>query len=444
MRRANWIRRLPTRAVLAVLVGALALTPLRAGSGPAAGGPRTAVGKLASNRGSLLRREKPEAPWQVVDPGEDVYAGDLLFGLPGCIVMVKDGAVALQFQTDFDSPFPVLECALVLNATTEADADFTLDRGRVDVTNRKDSGAARVRLHAHDKAWQLDLAEPGASLAVETYGHWPRGSRFVKEPGPKDVPPAEMLFLVLKGAVDLGFGGDQLRLSAPPGPALIQWDSQFGMDKAPQHRKELPPWATRAGQHRTPEEQEKYRATRERFMRVAAVQGADAALDALLNSDEPIDRRVGVIAAGALDELPRLGAFFRGTRHADLLDTGILVFRHWMSRGPGQDQRMYRTLIDKLGFTPLQAESMMQLLHGFNDEELAQPETYQLLIAYLTDSRLGIRALAHWHLVRLVPAGRDIPYNPLDDKAAQEKAQREWQKLVPPGRVPAAAKPPSK
>jgi hypothetical protein len=379
----------------------------------------------------------------VVDAGGDVYAGDQLVGLPGAVVAVHGGAVALTFQTDFNSPLPVLECALTLHQAGDGDADLTLDRGRVDLTNRKKEGAARVRLQSHGETWQVGLAEPEASLAAEVYGLWPRGSHFVKEPGPGDVPPAEMLFLVLHGAVDVGFQGNEQRLNAPPGPAMIQWDSQFGMDKAPQFLKELPPWATRAGQHRTPEEQEKYRAARERFVRVGADKGADAALDALLNSDEPIDRRVGVIAAGALDALPRLGAFFRQAKHPDLLDTAILVLRHWIGRGPGQDQKLYQGLMEKGGFTPLQAESMLQLLHGFSDEDLAQPETYELLIAYLTDSRLAIRALAHWNLVRTVPAGRDIPYNPLDDKEAQRKAQQQWQKLIPPGRVPAVQKPPS-
>lgn len=412
--------------------------------GAAAGGrQRTPVGKLESAKGTLLSRESPQAKWQVVDSGADLYAGDLLVGLPGAVVAVNGGAVALAFQTDFDSPLPVLECALVLHQAGDRDADVTLDRGRVDLTNRKKEGSARVRLRSHGETWQVGLAEPGTGLAAEVYGRWPRGSRFVKEPGPKDVPWAEMLFLVLKGGVDLRFQGEQLRLKAPPGPASIQWDSQFGMDRAPAFLKELPPWATRAGQQRSPEEQEKYRAARERFVRVAADRGAEAALDALLNSDEPIDRRVGVIAAGALDELPRLGAFFRQTKHADLLDTAILVFRHWTGRGPGQDQKLYQALTQKDGFTPLQAESMMQLLHGFNDEELAEPETYELLIRYLTDSRLAIRALAHWHLVRMVPAGRDIPYNPLEGKEAQKQAQQQWQKLIPPGRVPATGKPPA-
>jgi hypothetical protein len=441
---------MPLRVLLAVVVVLAPLAPSLPAKDPApdpqpgrqAPAARgAAAGTLESVKGTLFSREAPGAKWQVIDSGAAVPAGELLVGMPGAVVVGKGGAVALEFQTDFDSPLPVLECALTLNESDEDGLDFTLDRGRVDLTNRRKEGAARVRLHAHGKTWHIELAEPGASLAVELYGLWPLGSRFVKDPGPKDVPPAEMLFLALRGQVHLAFEGTHYRLGAPPGPSVILWDDAFGMDKQPQHLDKLPPWATRAGQHRTPEEQAQYKAAREHFLRVAADQGADAALDALLNSDQPIDRRVGVIAAGALDRLPKLAAFFRQAKHPDLLDTAILVFRHWLGRGPGQDQKMYHALIEKGGFSKLEAESMMQLLHGFGEEDQAEPETYDLLITELNDSRLAIRALAYWNLVRLVPEGKKIEYSPLADKEDRKRAQDEWRKLVPPGTVPAAHRP---
>jgi hypothetical protein len=84
----------------------------------------------------------------------------------------------------------------------------------------------------------------------------------------------------------------------------------------------------------------------------------------------------------------------------------------------------------------VQAETLLQMLHGFNEEEEAQPELYEVLINYLTSKHLALRSMAHWHLVRLVPAGRKIAYNPLDSKESWERAQTEWQKLIPPGKLP--------
>jgi hypothetical protein len=410
---------------------------------PAADPPLAGVGKLETVKGTLLQRQAAGATWLVANPAQELHAGALLLGLPGAVVVSKNGAVALEFQTDFHSPLPVLECALALNQGTDSDLDFTLDRGRVDVTNRKKEGPAKVRLHAQGETWDLSLAEPKASLAIELYGLWPAGSRFVKDPGPKDRPHAEMLFLVLQGEVDVKFKGTQERLSAPPGNALTMWDNDFGMDKAPQFLKELPAWATRAGQQQSQEEQAKYQALREHLIRTAADKSFDAAVDELLASTEPIERRVGVILLGATDNLARLGQFFQETKHDDLLDTGILVLRHWIGRGPGADVKLYRGLIEKRGYKPIEAESMLQLLHGFNEEELAQPETYQLLITYLNDRRQGIRAIAYWHLIRLVPAGQDIAYSPLDPPEARQRGQKEWQKLVPPGHVPAKKKSPT-
>src|SRR5690242_8210886 len=104
----RWIRGGLARVLLAVLVTVVGSTSRLPGQGPAEGRQRTPVGKLESAKGTLLSRAAPQAKWQVVDAGGDVYAGDLLVGMPGAVVTVQGGAVALAFQTDFDSPFPVL------------------------------------------------------------------------------------------------------------------------------------------------------------------------------------------------------------------------------------------------------------------------------------------------------------------------------------------------
>jgi hypothetical protein len=69
-------------------------------------------------------------------------------------------------------------------------------------------------------------------------------------------------------------------------------------------------------------------------------------------------------------------------------------------------------------------------LHSFGEAELAQPELYTTLVRYLDNDSLGIRGLAHWHLVRLVPAGKQIEFNPLDPKEQRDKARAQWKKLI--------------
>ena len=85
---------------------------------------------------------------------------------------------------------------------------------------------------------------------------------------------------------------------------------------------------------------------------------------------------------------------------------------------------------------PAQAETIMQLLHGLGEEDLEQPETYQALIRLLGSDRLAVRGLAHWHLYRLVPAGRKIGYDPLAAPERRAAALKRWQELIPPGKLP--------
>ena len=54
----------------------------------------------------------------------------------------------------------------------------------------------------------------------------------------------------------------------------------------------------------------------------------------------------------------------------------------------------------------------------------------------LNNPHLAVRTLAHWHLVRLVPAGKEIPYDaaaPAEDRRA---AFQRWRDLIPPGQLP--------
>ena len=100
--------------------------------------------------------------------------------------------------------------------------------------------------------------------------------------------------------------------------------------------------------------------------------------------------------------------------------------------------------MDSGNFTPVEAETILQLLHSYGEAELARPETYETLIAFLSHPQVAIRGLAYWHLSRLVPAGKKFGYNPLDPKDKREAAVGQWKKLIPSGKVPSRAKPADK
>src|SRR6266567_4380184 len=144
---------------------------------------RTQVGKLATVKGTLFQREAPLAQWQPVAEQGPVYSHDMLVALPGGAVDSKNGAVRLTFQGDLDekSPLPIVESAAILHSGPDADLDVTLDRGRIDVTTRREQGPSHVRLRFHHETWDVNLAEPGTRVAFEIFSRWAPGTRFEKE-----------------------------------------------------------------------------------------------------------------------------------------------------------------------------------------------------------------------------------------------------------------------
>lgn len=429
------------RGAALALLALAAAAPGRGADAARDAGTREAAAVSAAPKGMLLRRDGPRGkPWQVVDDKETLHTGDLLLGLPGAGLTSKDGAVGVKLLTDFNSPLPILEPAVVLHSAKGADLDFRLDRGMVEVTNRKEKGPARVRLRARDAAFDLDLDAPGATVLVQLYSCWPRGTPFVKDPGPKDQPVAQMIFLVLKGQVELTYEGRHQALNAPPGPAEISWDSVTGIDPTPQRLEKLPAWALPPTDARDQERARKIEAVVAEFSKALAG-GASVReeVERFAESDDPGHRKFAAIVFGATDDLAGLSKVLSEARHADLWDYGVLALRHWIGRKPGQDQELYKGLVEVRKLSPVQAETVLQFLHGFPEADLERPDTYEMLIQYLNDKALAVRGLAHWHLVRLVPAGRKIEYSPVAPPEERARAVKEWQKLIPPGKMPPKA-----
>jgi hypothetical protein len=416
----------------------LLLGPLLAAAG-AAEETKGPAGKSLAPRGALLRREGPGKAWQLVGEKEDLSGGNLLLGLPGAIVQSANGAVWMGFLSDLDekSPFPIKETAAVLNADPAVDMAATLNRGRIDFSNRKPAGSATVRVHVRDQSWDVTLAEPKTRVAFELYGRWPRGVRFTRNPKPEDAPVLEMVVLVLRGEAVLKHGATQCTLHAPPGPAMMRWDSVTGWDATPAHLDKLPDWAK---QEDLTAEGKVRREALEKFHKSILEKGLDGTLDAFIVSDDAHLRRLAVLAMAALDDLPRLGKALSETKHTDVLDNGILALRHWIGREPGQDLKLYNLLVSQNKFTPVEAETIVQLLHSFGDADLARPETYEVLIDYLDHAKPAIRNLAHWHLIRLAPVGKSIAYKATDPEEQRAQAVKQWKKLIPSGQLPPRAR----
>jgi hypothetical protein len=401
---------------------------------------RAPVARATSPAATFAARPADGKPFELLAAGAELFTGDLLVALPGATLESKDGAVAVKSFADYDarSPLPILETAFVLGPAEKGeDLAFTLDRGRVDVTNRKTRGAAVVAVRFADQKWTIKLEEPGARVALEFCGRWPAGSRFrvsdPKAPAPGPAPVTSLVLLVLQGGAQVTSGGTSLGLTAPPGPAMLEWDSVTGALAQPQKLTALPEWADPAA---TPSARARDSAAAVERFRAARAENPAAALKRFLASTDPVEQRVAIVTLGALDDLAALGESLAGARTLEEWDFGITVLRHWLGRGPGQEQKLYQFLTSIRGYSPAQARIVLQLLFGFSAAELKAPETYQVLIDYLAHEKPAVRNLAAWHLVRLVPRGRDIPFKPNGTEAEAVKTQEAWKKLVPAGELP--------
>jgi len=160
----------------------------------------------------------------------------------------------------------------------------------------------------------------------------------------------------------------------------------------------------------------------------------DAVLDLVLaEMRQDLDRasrRLGVISLGALDDVPAVVEALSDEQQPDVRSVATYFLHNWMARSAENDLRLFRILQDR-NYTENQAEIMLSLLHGFREEDLGRPETYEVLLAYLRHEKLGVRELAVQALWLLVPEGmKKVTYDPAGETAQREAGVAAWRKLL--------------
>ncbi len=424
------------RATILLAIGVLA--PL---SSQGRGEEHKIVAKMSAIPGAVLHRQGPQKAWRIIKPGEAIVSEDLLVAFPGGPIDSGNAAVRMTLLSDLArvSQYPILESAVILHENPDVDLDFTLDRGRVDLTNRKAEGAAHVRVRFRKEIWDITLDEPKTRVALELYGRWPQGVPFSKDVGKSsEEPTADLVLLVLAGDATLKANGNRYALRAPPGPASFHWDSVVGSDAAPQRLEEAPGWARPAAvlmPRSLKDVTAVLRVVQQRLVEDATIQSV---LAESLDSDNPSARRIAIYGLAALDDIGHLADALTNAKYEDVRDAAVPALRAWIGRAPGQDLQLYNLLIKDKNYTANQAEIVLQLLHSFGETDLARPATYETLIDYLMHDKPAVRQLAIWHLRRLVPAGREVTYNPTASEEDRQRTYEKWKQLVPSGKMPPA------
>jgi hypothetical protein len=224
-------------------------------------------------------------------------------------------------------------------------------------------------------------------------------------------------------------------MSAPPGPAMLSWNSADGSHPIKSKLNKLPDWTLPPdiSNNLVRARVASILKFRDQFF---AGKPLPEVLSGLVVSEVESDRFVAVNMMLATDQIDLFFKSFVSAKNYDVIENGIIGLRHWIGRKPGQDLKLYEFVISSRHYTKKQAEIFIDLLHSFSDDELKEPETYEVLIDYLGSDKTGIRALANWHLHRLVPKGRDINFDTLANEAERKEAIAKWKKLVPKGTLP--------
>jgi hypothetical protein len=404
----------------------------------------------ASQASVLLNRPPSKEPsgkeqWLRVLREGPVETTDTLMSLPGYRneVLLESGLLLTLAGTapEFYWDFPVLESSATLYVpSSEFDAELTLERGRIYLTNNKKQGELRVRVRFLEEIWDVTLKDPQSVVAVERCGSHPADVLFDKE-GKGEGPMFFVNLYPMKGASELLI--NHYRGISLPAQTVFRWNSRQGAPEGPQKwlTPTTPLWFTKPDAANPGlKDQAPYTEMRAALKELTTrlnTKSVDIALGETRNEKKPASHILAIRCLAAVDEIKQLMDILGDETDALGRDVANLSLRHWIAQKPDNELILYRTLHEKMAYSPLQAEVVLELLHLFPPEARQRPFTYEKLIFNLTDKKLAIRYLSYWHLANLVPDGaRAIRYDPAGDKELLANAQKEWKKLIPDGKLP--------
>jgi hypothetical protein len=378
----------------------------------------------------LIQRTAEDVPWQRVPLNKRVFSNQPLISLPGYHNELRlDSGVQMVLWGNLPefSRFPGLESAVVLYANPEFDLDFRMERGRVVLSNRKAKGPARIRMRFQEsEVWDLVLLDPNSEVSIDLFGIC---QPYSKKPG--SLEPIVRLYLVaLTGQSRLQIRYEEHLL---PSPSLFDWDNVEGAARSPQALPGLPDW-TKKTLPNTPEAKGMERAL-DQLSRLLIDKGPknskflDVVLAETLKSVDQASRVLALRCLGAMGDLPALLDALADDQRLDLRLVGISELRHFLGQDLKNDQKLLQVLKEK-NYQPGQARTILQLLHGFGEEQWTEPVVRGAVVDYLMHDKLPIRQLAYALLRERVRGGEKIPYDPAGARDQRERGYEDWRKLV--------------
>jgi hypothetical protein len=200
-----------------------------------------------------------------------------------------------------------------------------------------------------------------------------------------------MGFIVISGSIMVKTNDEAFTMTEPPGPALLIWNSQKGIQRA-QRLPKLPEWISPS-----PPLPPGLEARRRSAMLSACdelngnLSTKDVAVglsEALSAQDESL-KVLSVRCRGALDDYPELVDLLTH-KNQQVRISAMDTLERWIVLGRNNDYLLWPELKSKF---PREAEKIMELLHGFADREV--------LMDYLQNPSPVIREMAGLRLARM-------------------------------------------
>jgi hypothetical protein len=394
----------------------------------------------------------------------EVYSAQPLLSMPGSksVVQTNRGVrVTLwgNMTPEFIYVFPgFFESKVELYEHDEFDLDLLLQRGRVLLTSTRSNRPVLIRLRfdnplmptdkdLKDRQQHFDIKLPakGATIVVDSGSFFQATEPFYRNPkNPTRLGPVAFLgILVLEGPVVIKSGDVTFTMTEPPGTAVMAWNSIEGIK--PQSLKQLPDYMSN---NPPPLPGLDPKARKDMFKALENLSAqlvnkeVDVGLANALKAPDPALRRLAVRSLAAVGDISSLLDALDQPNNDDLRIQSHMALRDWIAASRDNDYKLFDLLKEK--YKNKEAEIIMDLLHPFSPAQLSRPGLYELLIDYLVNSNLVIRELGQWHLYRLVPAGKIIPYAAAADSLVRERAEAQWRALIPSGQLPPTVAPAGK
>ena len=255
---------------------------------------------------------------------------------------------------------------------------------------------------------------------------------YTKESGGGE-PGSVLTLYVFKGQADLRIRYRQLALT---GPCTFNWDNNRGSAAGSRALPRPPDWWSRKLPPR--EAQGIETALKALASRLVANGAIDVVLGELLHDTDPAGAIVAIHSLGAVEDWSKLLDALSAPEDNRRILT-IYELRYLLGLDARNDQKLLQALKTK-NYKEGQAQAVLELLHGYSEEDWANPETRTAVVDYLMSDKLAVRQLTHFLLFSLVPQGRKITYDAAGDVDQRERGYLEWRKAVLSYKQPAKPK----